>query len=371
MGAKAPMGTKAAVELTSGLVSEAGHRRRRNEDAALAIEFPGGGLYAVADGLGGHRRGDRASSLALGLLERAFLERSNRGPLHQRLLRACATAHGAVQREGERLPEGMATTLVALAIEGDLAVVAHAGDSRAYLLRSGVLRLLTHDHSWVAEQVRLGLLSGEEAQRHRERHRVSHVLGLDGELQVELGGLWLRPGDRLLLCSDGVSGELAAPEVQALMADAPVQAAAHSLVARANQAAEPDNLTAVVVEVGAVRRHSGASLPALPGGPRAVRELLGPAQGHRAALQSVLLLIGLYAAIAGLALGQTETGMRRTALLFTIGLLLLALLFSSRRYRQWRLDRQFEARMAEARRGWNDPAPQADGKEPLGDTLRP
>lgn len=235
--------------------SDRGLRRRRNEDALLVA--PERRLFAVADGMGGHPAGDVASALAVATLgaaiPRAPSPRIGEAALARRLRVAFAAAHSALIAHGRAQPScyGLGTTMTALAPLRSQAgcVIAHVGDSRAYLLRAGQLRQLTHDHTWVQEQVDLGMLSPAQAASHPYASILLRVLGGGGDpgpadIHVET----FQPGDLFLLCTDGLSGVIAAADLQALLArDLPLPVLADQLVAATLLRGAPDNLTLVLL----------------------------------------------------------------------------------------------------------------------------
>ena len=235
-------------------VTDAGRRREKNEDALLVA--PSLGLYAVADGMGGHAAGEVASSLAIDAL-RESLEGVEAAPppdeaaAARRLESAGREANRRIweaieEREDRR---GMGTTLVAMLVLGGRAVLAHVGDSRAYVLRSGGLARLTSDHSWVAEQVRLGYLSDEDAQRHPMRNVVTRALGSRPDVTVDTATLTFRAGDVVLLCSDGLNAMLRDSEIAEILGapGADPKPICHRLVAEANARGGDDNVTVVVL----------------------------------------------------------------------------------------------------------------------------
>jgi protein phosphatase len=213
--------------------------------------------------VGGNKAGERASALALSAIEGFVLDTLNwcahlRGDAGDQVLaefqKALKRADQRVYGESQRRPEcrGMGTTLtLAFVLENEL-FVAHVGDSRCYLLRSGLLYRLTSDHTLVAEMVRQGLLDPEEAARHNFRHVITNVVGgSDPGVQVEMHKLPLEAGDRLLLCSDGLTEMVCEDEVLALLGGAADPAAAcDRLVGRANANGGRDNVTAVVAFLG-------------------------------------------------------------------------------------------------------------------------
>lgn len=289
------MRAPATPPLSSGILTDVGRQRRLgvNQDAALALELPQGGLYAVADGMGGHAAGELAANLALDTLSQHYL--SGRGTPPVRLAEAVQAANLAVLRHAVGEYAGMGTTLLALLVDRGAAIIAHVGDSRAYLLRDGELHRLTDDHSWVAEQVRLGNLSEEEARHHQWRSVVSNALGGEERVRLELFGLPLRAGDRLLLCSDGLSGAVTdAALLELLLRPQPPEGTVRSLVNAANDAGGPDNITAIVVDVLRDQRLPHYTLPPRQvDGPMYVDMLLSAQRGS-SPLTYVLLILAYF-----------------------------------------------------------------------------
>jgi len=239
---------------TAGM-SDVGRCRKVNQDMFLVDDAIG--LYAIADGMGGHAAGEVASDLAIGALGRSLRDREREqgawssaeaGDLLRQALNAGnrKICESVLARAEWR---GMGTTMVALVRVGDRAIIAHVGDSRAYLLREGRLRQLTSDHSWVNEQVKLGLLTPEQAHRHPMRNIVTRALGNQPEVEADVLEEAVRPGDVFALCSDGLSGMLGDAEICEVLAShgtAP-QTACRELVDRANGRGGEDNITVIVV----------------------------------------------------------------------------------------------------------------------------
>ncbi|KJR48717.1 Protein serine/threonine phosphatase PrpC, regulation of stationary phase [Desulfosporosinus sp. I2] len=187
--------------------SEKGCIRKNNEDSFLVLSTDG--LYAVADGMGGHRAGEVASSTALeelGKFVPQFAELEEQA-LEQGLTEAFAHANRVIYESSATEPEnaGMGTTLTVLLIRNAEVVIAHVGDSRAYLWRDEGLTLLTTDHSLVGELVRLGQISPEEANKHPQRNVLMRAIGADPSVEVDCQSLNLQTGDVFLLCTDGFS----------------------------------------------------------------------------------------------------------------------------------------------------------------------
>jgi protein phosphatase len=209
-------------------------------------------LFAVADGLGGHVGGEVASRTAVEVLRETFFQM---GPSTSSLTRAVQQANEMVWERSHKEPglRGMGTTLTVLALvseEGEQLAVAHVGDSRAYLFREGQLTQLTHDHSLVEEMIRSGELTTEDAALHPHRHVVTRALGIEPVVDVDVRLLPPRPGDRVLLCSDGLINEIEEEEIAVALAriSAPGQVAAE-LVRSARAHGGNDNITVVVVDV--------------------------------------------------------------------------------------------------------------------------
>jgi PPM family protein phosphatase len=232
------------MRLITGAATDVGRVREGNEDAYLVDDAMG--LVAVADGMGGHRAGEVASATALEALRSAIT--------HGRPLReSMEDANEAVFTKSLTDEElrGMGTTLTAATlVTGGTVLVGHVGDSRAYLLHDGELRQVTVDHSLVEELVREGRLTADEAAVHPQRSIITRALGVDASVEVDVYPVELAPGDRLLLCSDGLTGMVQVETIAATLRreEDPARAAA-ALIDAANVAGGEDNITAVVVAV--------------------------------------------------------------------------------------------------------------------------
>ncbi len=229
-------------------MTDPGRKRALNEDAVSQLITGYGGIFIVADGMGGHRTGEVASQMAVAQIV-DLLRRSEPSP--QGLLEAYEAANEAIYLAGQK-PEsrGMGTTCTALWLDLPYALIAHVGDSRAYLLRDGALVQLTQDHSWVADRVRQGLLTEEEARHHRWRNVITNALGSFPSARVDLVGLKVQPGDVFLLCSDGLSGVLEDRVLAEIILTNPPEPAVAKLIRLANDWGGPDNISAVVVTIG-------------------------------------------------------------------------------------------------------------------------
>jgi serine/threonine protein phosphatase PrpC len=224
-----------------GATTDIGQIREGNEDAIL-INDP---LYAVADGMGGHRGGEVASNLALQTVEQMFAQRQ--GTLTEQVERANRAVFERSQ--SDRDVSGMGTTLTAALIEGGAVRLAHVGDSRAYLFRGGKLQLLTEDHTLVHRMVVEGEITETEAENHPHRSVLTRALGVEGDVRVDETKVEVREGDRLLLCTDGLTGMLSEDEIELILQDVrDPQEAVDRLVREANRAGGIDNITAVIID---------------------------------------------------------------------------------------------------------------------------
>ncbi len=236
------------------LLTDVGRIRAHNEDACAADEAAG--VYVVCDGMGGAAGGEIASHMAA----RVFLETARLAAAHQpaadwRLEQAVLTANRAVFDESHREPElrGMGTTLVSLLVEpaGARVWTANVGDSRCYRWRAGELQAMTDDHSFVDEQVRLGLMSAEEAVMSPLRNVITRAVGSHIDVAVDIHAHDAAPDDVYLLCSDGLTRELDDSEIAGVMSQGTddLQACAHALIHLANEYGGSDNITVVLVRL--------------------------------------------------------------------------------------------------------------------------
>jgi protein phosphatase len=217
-----------------------------------------GYLFALADGVGGQERGEVASQAAVTRLLDGFENAPAGEPLSQLMTRLVREANQHVYETGRAAAPGginMATTLVALALRHDRAVVAHAGDSRCYHVREHRAALLTRDHTWVNDQLKLGLISAKEAATSEKRHVLSRALGTDLFLNVETSEHQVLAGDVFVLCCDGLHGSVEASEIAAVTgAGRDLRSAARILVALANERDGSDNISVQIIRVKSVER---------------------------------------------------------------------------------------------------------------------
>ena len=207
-------------------------------------------LFFVADGMGGHRGGEVASRLAVEQVGLAFKEDEGAAP--ELLKNAFERANGEIFETARRDLEltGMGTTGVALALTGErLGWVAHVGDSRAYRFRDGKLEQLTDDHSVVGELVRRGQLTSEEARIHPQSNEILRAIGTQPEIETEITRIDVEPGDRYMLCSDGLSGMLSDDAIAEVVGSTPPADAVARLIELANEAGGSDNITVQIAVV--------------------------------------------------------------------------------------------------------------------------
>lgn len=240
------------------LLSDIGRKRTRNEDACLMCapedkDLAGkrGYLFAVADGMGGVSGGEFASKAALQKISEGYF--AGRGTtITARLREAVQQANQHIFEEAENNPNyyGMGTTVSAVLIHGDCAYVAQVGDSRVYMSHSdGSVQQITDDHSLVAEQVRNGYISEEEAQTHALKNLITRAVGTKEKVKVDLFWTRLNEGDTILICSDGLTNMVQEPEIAESLTLDSVQGVARVLIGRALNAGGADNITAIVIRV--------------------------------------------------------------------------------------------------------------------------
>jgi protein phosphatase len=255
----------------SAVTDTAGRDENQDVAAALAIgESASGGangsfLLVVADGMGGHPAGDVASQIAMNTLIEAFPTLPD-GDLGLALKQAYRRANETVFQAGQDEPAhaGMGTTLTTALLHGKYATVANVGDSRAYLLRGNALTQVTRDHTVVAEEVAQGRITADAARRDPRRNRLTHVIGTHPRLESKLPDIFeltLLPGDRLLLCSDGLYDVLDDGDMRRALQDQDPGDAARHLVEMAKERGTRDNATAVVATSIPTRVPVAAALP--------------------------------------------------------------------------------------------------------------
>jgi PPM family protein phosphatase len=270
--AKAAGHPRMAVRLSVGAKTDMGRVREHNEDKfdTLEPEDPGvlalkGRFYAVADGMGGHSAGQIASELALKTAFRVYYNDPSPDP-EVSLLHALQEANAYLLDVAKTIPDrnGMGTTFTGAVVRDDDLFVIHVGDSRLYHLGPDRIEQLTEDHSWVAEQVRRGVLTEEEANASPFRNVITRTLGATPEMEPDLLRLKLERGDRFLFCSDGLSGMIPDDELLRWGLQGSPSVAAWNLIDLANQYGGKDNITVLILDVKDVRPwpengHEGAA----------------------------------------------------------------------------------------------------------------
>ena len=247
------------LRLEAAELTDVGRRRERNQDnvAHLIPTDPQvldekGALFVVCDGMGGHAAGEVASELGVRTICDEYYNNTRGKDVITSIAMAVERANTAIFQHAVEHPElsGMGTTCVALVIAGGRAFVVNIGDSRAYIIRDGKMRQVTRDHSWVAEQVRVGLLTEEQARTHSHRNVITRSLGTQPNVTADLFVETMHNGDRVLICSDGLHGYVDEGEIeQAVTSDNPPDATVQSLIDMANNNGGPDNISALLVHL--------------------------------------------------------------------------------------------------------------------------
>ncbi len=253
------------LELEFAEHTDVGRVRDHNEDfmghflpSGDAESRTHGWLFAVADGMGGEEKGEVASETAITTLLAGF-RAAPRGEAHTVLMpRLVQSANITIYELGRASSPGgsrMGTTLVSCALRYDRVVVSHVGDSRCYLIRHGLASQITRDHTVVAEQVRLGILSEQEAKEASTRHLLSRSLGNDMFVSAEVTDRQVQPDDVLLMCSDGLHGPVTGSEIAEIINwNKDLNVAARKLIALANEKDGGDNVSVQLIRIRAVER---------------------------------------------------------------------------------------------------------------------
>ena len=245
------------LRLDVAQLTDVGRKREHNEDN-MAYVIPKdsqvmakkGALFIVADGMGGHAAGEVASEIAVDTVSNAYYQDDSEDvatSLEHAIKRANALIH---QRAAENmLRSGMGTTCVAAVLRGSVAYIANVGDSRAYFVRNGQVKQISQDHSWVAEQVRAGLLTDDQARTHAQRNVITRCLGTQADVEIDVFTEQLEEGDSFVLCTDGLSGLVSDDEIRRIIDQYVPQESVYHLIERANENGGPDNITAIVIRV--------------------------------------------------------------------------------------------------------------------------
>jgi serine/threonine protein phosphatase PrpC len=227
-----------------GAKTDKGKIREQNEDAYGYRD----NLFVIADGMGGHQAGEIASAIAV---ETVLAAEIGDDPILG-LEKIVLNANDAILNEMNKNEDfyGMGTTVAILLLVGERAYVSHVGDSRIYQLTAGNLTQLTDDHSFVAELIKNGSITEEEAKNHPQRNVLTRALGTQGNLEFEVNSFTVNPGDKFLLCSDGLTSMVAENVIKDILAAAESpQIIADKLTRQANENGGNDNITVIVIEV--------------------------------------------------------------------------------------------------------------------------
>jgi len=239
------------MRITSSAVSDRGLSDKRPENEDSFLEIPQSGIFAVADGVGGAQAGEVASQMAMEIVGEAFINLNPTADAEAVMRTAIERANSAIHQMARELPQlaNMASTIVALHLAGDIATIAHVGDSRLYRVgRNGQIVRETDDHSVVAEEVRAGRMSEEDAENHPSKNIISRALGAEASVDVEIKTVMVEPGSTYLLCSDGITRHISDRELEASLASGVEPASICDYLKRlCYERGAEDNLTAVVV----------------------------------------------------------------------------------------------------------------------------
>jgi serine/threonine protein phosphatase PrpC len=243
-------------------LSDVGIKRAQNEDSYLVNADLG--LFVVADGMGGHAGGETASRVAVATIEQEMAAARQRAaaafeapgalettPLADVVREVLEAACGAVYHAGKADPEldGMGTTSIALLVHGGYALAGHVGDSRLYIVRGEHIQQLSEDHSLVNEQVKAGLLTPDQARVSRFKNIITRSVGFEEDVLVDVFGVRLEAGDKLLLCSDGLSNMVDDEELRDTLRQVPTDRVPQTLVDLANARGGDDNITVIAIEI--------------------------------------------------------------------------------------------------------------------------
>ncbi len=230
-------------------LTDAGKKRKNNQDTCAVFSKGNSLLMVVADGVGGNQCGEIASRLAVQTFQEEFMKGYEEAEtfLSQAVVKANEKIRQYVSSNKEC--RGMATTLTATVVIYPNLYILHVGDSRAYLLRERALQRLTNDHTLVEKMKREGVLTDEEARVHPKRHVIVNALGISEKQSFDSGRILLKPGDKILLCSDGLYDELEESAIRDLLIENPPKEAVQELIKAANAAGGRDNISVVLASL--------------------------------------------------------------------------------------------------------------------------
>jgi len=246
--------TENVFAIESAAVSDRGLNESRPQNEDSYLDLPERGIFAVADGVGGAQAGEVASQTAIEILGEAFTNMPETSDAEEVMRAAFVKANEAIFEMANEVPQlsKMATTIVAVHVRGDVATIGHVGDSRAYRIdQRGIIRQETLDHSIVAEEVRAGRMTEEEAAVHPSRNIISRALGAEPSVEIDLKTILIEPGSSFLLCTDGITRHVANDEITNILKNGSEAAVScGKLKDLCFERGAEDNLTAVVVKVG-------------------------------------------------------------------------------------------------------------------------
>ena len=297
--------TQKPPTLAAVAITDTGKTRQNNEDryalppdlVPASMRVARGSLYLVADGMGGHSAGEVASELAARVIPERFYNDAGSSPDGETAFDVGAALKQAIAEaaEGIRFEQmltreraQMGTTVVAAVVRGSQVCIANVGDSRAYRMRNGNLEVLSQDHSWVAEQQRAGIITAAQAAEHPQRSALTRALGHPISADADITYFDWQPGDRLMLCSDGLWESVQDEQIARAMRQPDMNDAARMLVAAANDAGGPDNITVLVLGDGVADAASTATFAAVATvAPTVKMPPISPRAGGEAATQGI------------------------------------------------------------------------------------
>jgi serine/threonine protein phosphatase PrpC len=245
--------------LTIAQQTDIGLKRELNEDNLISVVPEDshvmetkGALFVVADGMGGHTQGEVASELAINTIREAYYQNTSEDraeSLRAAVQKANEKVYQQGSAQGATTANTMGTTCVAAVLQDNLVYVANVGDSRAYLVRDGHAQQITDDHSWVAQQIRAGQLTAEEAHGHPKSNVIYRCLGTQSNVEIDIFSEQVQEGDLLVLCTDGLTNLISKQELEDIVRQYTPTESVQQLIARANANGGPDNITAMVVQV--------------------------------------------------------------------------------------------------------------------------
>lgn len=234
-------------------ITDVGRLRAMNQDRFSNYFHPRFSLLLLADGMGGHNAGEVAASMAIEKTQDYLMAYKEREDYARLLTEAVQTANTAIYEEGKNVAEyrRMGTTICCAVVAGDKLTIAHVGDSRIYLFRDRTLHQLTQDHSLVADLVRQGLLTPEEALVHPDRNTLTRAVGTDPAIDVDTREIPLAEGDRIMLCSDGLTKMVEDTAIASILGEqSNVRMACETLVEQAKNNGGADNITITLYDIG-------------------------------------------------------------------------------------------------------------------------